>query len=226
MLLKFLNPFAILVLVSWAAYGQTMTGSDLKDHMLIKLAKDTDHSVKEFEGSPFLNEEFVAGQVFTATKKFTAVPIRYNIFNDQMEFRQNDLIYALYPEPRIIKVILGDETYVVEKYEIKGKLAHGYLTRLDSGKLTLLAKKAVRFTDRQEAKALESSARPAKFTRVQDMYYYKIGNGDVIKIGSLKNLIESLPDKKDEMNTYSKKEKLSTKNEEELKKLVKYYNTL
>jgi hypothetical protein len=223
---KHLSLIAIVFLASLCAFGQTMTGTDLKDHMLIKLAKDTDRSVKDFEGSPFLNEQFVQGQIISTGKKLTAVPLRYNIFNDQMEFRQNDLTYALYPEGRIVKVILGDETYVVEKYEIKGKMDYGYLSRLDSGKLTVLVKKVVRFTESQEAKALESSNKPAKFTRVPDVYYYKIGNGELTKAGSLKSLITSLPDNQDQAESYAKREKISTRNAEDLKKLAAYYNGL
>jgi len=223
---KHLSLIAIVFLASWCAFGQTMTGTDLKDHMLIKLAKDTDRSVKDFEGSPFLNEQFVPGQIISTGKKLTAVPLRYNIFNDQMEFKQNDLTYALYPEGRIVKVILGDETYVVEKYEIKSKMDYGYLSRLDSGKLTVLVKKVVRFTESQEAKALESSNKPAKFTRIPDVYYYKIGDGELTKAGSLKSLITSLPDNQNQVESYAKREKISTRKAEDLKKLAVYYNGL
>jgi hypothetical protein len=217
---------AFTLLIPSFTFGQAMTGMDLRDHMLIKQAKDIDRSVKDYEGSPFLNEEFVIGQVFSTGKKYTAVPLRYNIFNDQMEFRQNDLTYALYPGERIQKVIIGDETYVVEKYEIRDKMDYGYLTRLDSGKLTVLAKKVVRFTDKQEAKALESSNTPAKFTRAADIYYYKIGSGEITKAGSLKTLISSLPDNQAQLESYAKKEKLNTRNAEDLKKLAAYYNGL
>jgi hypothetical protein len=226
MLLKRIYFLTVLFFVSSPGYGQDMTGKDLKDHMLIEMSKKTDRSVTEFEGSPFLSEQFVAGTVYSSNKKYGAIPLRYNIFNDNMEFQQNSTIYALYPEPRVTKVILGSETYVVEKHEVKGKMVYGYMTRLDSGKMTMLAKKIVRFTERKEAKALESSATPAKFTRIQDDYFYKIGNGEVAKISSLKNLIESLPDKRDELASYSKKEKLSTRSEEDLKKLSEYYNSL
>ncbi len=223
---KYILSLTILFAFTLSASSQDMTGKDLKDHMLIEMSKKTDHSVTEFEGSPFLNEQFVTGTVYSSNKKYGAIPLRYNIFNDHMEFQQNNNIYALYPEPRVTKVILGEETYVVEKHDVRGKMAYGYLTRLDSGKMILLSKKVVRFTERQEAKALQSSATPAKFTRVQDVYYYKIGDGDVTKVGSLKNLIESLPDKREELSSYAKKEKLSTRSAEDLKKLSAYYNNL
>jgi hypothetical protein len=216
----------ILFFVSGYSYCQDMTGKDIRDHMLIDLSKKVDHRVDDFEGSPFLSEDFVVGDVYSNQKSYRNILLRYNIFNDNMEFKQNNTTYALYPEPRITKVRLEDEIYVVEKHEVKGKMIYGYLERLDSGKVILLSKKIVRFTEKQDPKALESASKPARFTRTQDEYYYKIDNGEVSKVGSLKNLIESLPDKKDDVTSYAKKEKISTRNEAELLKLVKYYNSL
>lgn len=208
------------------SFCQDMTGRDIRDHMLIDLSKKVDRSITEFEGSPYLNKDFVSGEVYGSKKKYTGLQLRYNIFNDNIEFIQNGVTYALYAEPRIVKVILGDEAYVVEKQEIKGKTGYGYFARLDSGKVVLLAKKIVHFTEKQEPKALEAAGKPAKFTRAPDVFYYRIGDAEISKVGSLKGFIDSLPDKKDEVSSYAKKEKLGTKNESDLVNLVRYYNSL
>jgi len=218
--------FLLAFFISLTSFCQTMTGKDITDHMLIDLSKKVDRSITNYEGSPYLSEEFVPGEVYDAKNKFPGLLLRYNIFNDNIEFTQKGTTYALYPEPRIVKVILGNEVYVVEKYEVKGKMANGYFARLDSGKVTLLAKKIVRFTEEQEPKALQAAATPAKFTRVADVFYYRIGNAETSKVGSLKSFIDSLPDKKEDVSDYAKKEKLGTKNESDLVKLVKYYNSL
>jgi hypothetical protein len=209
-----------------SSFCQNMTGKDITDHMLIDLSKKVDRSITDFEGSPYLSEDFVPGEVYSSKKKFTGLLLRYNIFNDNIEFVQKGTTYALYAEPRIVKVLLGNEVYVVEKHEIKGKMAYGYFARLDSGKVTLLAKKIVRFTEEQEPKALQGAATPAKFTRAPDVFYYRIGNAEISKVGSLKSFIEGLSDKKEEVSSYAKKEKIGTKNESDLVKLVKYYNSL
>ena len=208
------------------SFCQTMTGKDITDHMLIDLSKKVDRSITNYDGSPYLSEEFVSGEVHDSKKKFTGLLLRYNIFNDNIEFMQKGTTYALYAEPRIVKVLLGNEVYVVENYETKGKITPGYFARLDSGKVTLLVKKIVRFTEEQEPKALQAAATPAKFTRVADVFYYRIGNAETSKVGSLKSFIDSLPDKKEDVSNYAKKEKLGTKNESDLVKLVKYYNSL
>ncbi|HEY5918279.1 MAG TPA: hypothetical protein VIU13_12780 [Chryseolinea sp.] len=203
-----------------------MTGKDITDHMLIDLSKKVDRSIKDFEGSPYLSPDFVSGEVYGPKKKFTGLLLRYNIYNDNIEFMQKGTTYALYAEPRIVKVLLGNEVYVVEKIEIKGKMGYGYFARVDSGKVTLLAKKIVHFTEEKAPKALEAAATPAIFTRAQDVFYYRIGDVEISKVGSLKNFIESLPDKKEDVSNYAKKEKLGTKNESDLVTLVKYYNSL
>ncbi len=212
--------------ITLTSFCQEMTGKDIRDHMLIDLSKKVDRSITNYEGSPYLSEDFVSGEVYGPKEKFTGLLLRYNVFNDNIEFIQKGTTYALYAEPRIVKVLLGKEEYIVEKHEIKGKMAYGYFARLDSGKVTLLAKKVVRFTEEQEPKALQGAATPAKFTRAPDVFYYRIGNAETSKVGSLKSFIDSLPDKKEEVSSYAKKEKIGTKNESDLVKLVKYYNSL
>ena len=85
--------------------------------MLIDLSnrEKVDRSITNYEGSPYLSEDFVSGEVYDSKKKFTGLLLRYNIFNDNIEFMQKGTTYALYAEPRIVKVLLGNEVYVVEK---------------------------------------------------------------------------------------------------------------
>src|SRR5688572_4082641 len=186
--------------------SQSMTGRDFEDHALIQQAKKSQITYHEVEGSPFLDENFVPGDISSFQGKYKGIPMRYNIFEDYIEFKQKDVIYILAAGHNIQKVILGNETFVVDEHEVKGRVKFGFLTLLDSGKVTLLSKKTVLFTPHREPKALESSSTPAQFTRANDLFYYKIGKGDVLRVGSLKNFIDSLPDKKEEMARYAKQE--------------------
>jgi hypothetical protein len=124
----------------------------------------------------------------------------------------------------IKKVELGSSVLVVENYEFRMKTQPGYLTLLDSGKVILLSKKVVTFLEQQAPKALESAPTPAQYSSLPDVYYYKIGNGEVMKVSNLKKMIDSFPDKHQELTQFAKKGKLSHKKEEDLIKLVRYYN--
>ena len=151
--------------------------------------------------------------------------IRYNIYEDHMEFQQGESIYALKPEKSVDKVLLGVQVFVVAEYPFKGKSKFGYLQLLDSGKVSLMAKKGIDLSQPQEPSAMKYTITPAKFTRTADIYYYKIGK-DVMKVESVKKIIASLPDHQEEVSKFVKENDISVKNEQELVKLVKFYNSL
>jgi hypothetical protein len=156
----------------------------------------------------------------------TKVPARYNIFQDLMEYQQNGKALVLDPTKKIKKVKIGDEIFVVEKYSLEGKSKYGFLTMIDTGKMTLLAKKMVKYQEPLKGKALDGGDLPAKFSRLSDTYFYRFGNGELKEVGNLKEVIASLPDKQEEVKQFAKQEKISPKKKDELLKLVRYYNSL
>jgi hypothetical protein len=217
-----------LVLIFVAASGQQQVGKNIADHLLIKSAQRDIHGAAEEEviGSPYLNEKFSSGTVYTFNAKFTDVALRLNVYNNYIEFQQNDKMYILDPEPRIKKVTFDNKAFVVLKHDFKGKSELGYLQLLDSGKVMLLSKKVVLYRESRAPQALESSGTPARYTSAPDIYFYKIENGEAVRIESLKQVLESLPGHKESVATFIKREKISVKKEPDLTKLIKYYNSL
>jgi hypothetical protein len=134
---------------------------------------------------------------------------------------------VLDPSTTIKKVNLGESTFVVEKYvNDKGIQKYGYFTLLDSGKVNLFSKKSVKFTPGMKGRALDGSDQPAEYRRNPDEFYFRIAGGELVEIKTVKSFIAALPDKQDEMSAFAKKEKISPRDEEELVKMVKYYNSL
>ncbi len=64
------------------------------------------------------------------------------------------------------------------------------------------------------------------YSAAPDVFYFKIKDGTVEKVESIKKMIAGFPDKQTELTEFAKKEKISPKKEEELIKLVRYYNSL
>ena len=183
-------------------------------------------SAQKIEGTPYLSEKYVDGEIFFGTTGRSTVPLRYNVFQDLMEYQQNGKALVLDPSAKIKSVRLGESTYVVDKFEFDGKTKYGFLNLLDSGKVTLLAKKVVKYQEPLKGKALDGGDLPAKFSRSSDTYFYRIGNGQLQEVGNLKEMIASFPDKQEELKQFAKKEKISPKKEDELLKLIRYYNSL
>jgi hypothetical protein len=183
-------------------------------------------SASQIEGTPYLTEEFVEGEIVFGEAGRTKVPVRYNIFQDLMEYQQNGKALALDPSKKIKKVKMGEEVFIVDKYSLEGKSKLGFLNLLDTGKMTLLSKKIVKYQEPLKGRGFDGGDLPAKFSRSSDAFFYRIGDGDLKEIGNLKELIASLPDRQEEIKQFAKKEKISPKKEEELRKLVRYYNSL
>lgn len=178
------------------------------------------------KGTPYLDEAYVNGTILTATNTRN-VPLRYNAHKDLFEFQVDGQARVLDPSTTIKRVNLGQSTFVVEKYiNDKGITKYGYFTLLDSGKLNLFSKKSVKFTPGMKGRALDGGDQPAEFRRAPDEFYFKLAGGELIEVKSIKALIAALPEKQDEAAAFAKKEKISPRDEEELVKLAKYYNSL
>ena len=229
MLTKFLSVSVMLLLLTHALVSaQATTGRNVDDHLLIKDAEKNlglDDAI-EVIGTPYLDEKFAPGEIIFDKGMSNAVPIRYNIYKDWIEYQQNNQTYILDPDVRIKSVKYDENTFVVEPYASKGKTRLGYFKVLDSGRVTLLSKQTVMYKEYQQAQALQSSSSPPKYTRTADQFYFKIEAGEIQKVDNLKNMIASFPDKQDELSAFAKKEKISVRKEEDLKRMMTYYHSL
>lgn len=228
MLTKFFILGVMLFLATSPSLAQPTTGRNIDDHLLIKDAEKNLGLEDDIEviGSPYLNETFTQGEVVFDKGIRNAFPLRYNIYKDWIEYQKNNQTYILDPDFRIKEVTFDENTFVVEEYPGKGKSRLGYFKLLDSGKVTLLSKQLVLYKEYQQAQALQSSASPPKYTRTADQFYFKVESGELHKIDNIKSMVASFPDKQDLLMAYAKKEKISAKKEEDLRRLFAYYYSL
>src|SRR5689334_15514419 len=77
------------------------------------------------KGTPYLDESYVNAEIAFANNTRTA-PVRYNAYKDLMEYQQNGQALVLDPTTTIKHVTLAGEKFVVEKYEVNGKIIPGY----------------------------------------------------------------------------------------------------
>ena len=90
----------------------------------------------DIQGSPYLNDEFIEGSVYTTSKtRYEGVSLRYNIFNDDIEFRSDDGQVMVLAVPEVIeKVEFGDYQFEYIFYFISNKTRRGYFALLEEGK--------------------------------------------------------------------------------------------
>jgi hypothetical protein len=214
MVTKYIFASLFAILTFSAAHAQR-GGFNIADHLLIREAKSFGDGRPKvvYEGSPYLNDEFKTGVVSAGTMQFNGVPMRYNIVDDVMEYQVVGQTFLLDPDPKITKIVIGDQTFVV--------VSNGFYELQVEGKLSLLSKKVINYRPNNDLTGV-----PAKYSRQEDIHYLILADLSQEKVTTMKNFLDFIPDKKEEMTALAKTEKLSVKDWDDLVRLVKYYNSL
>lgn len=183
-------------------------------------------ALEDIDGSPYLNDEFVEGTVFTTFKtKFADIPLRYNIYIDQIEF-ESDKEIQIFASPETVELIEFDEKqFEYVPYSVSNKTKRGFFIVEERGSATLYAKPKVTFQEAKKPAAYQDAV-PAQFIKRPDEFYIKAGENPAMLISSKKDLESVFPDYQKEVSEFIKKKKIKPKSLESLKELVIYYNSL
>lgn len=180
----------------------------------------------DIEGSPYLEDEFIKGTLYTTSNtKYVDVPLRYNIYNDNIEFDTGDGIQALAAPEIVDRVEFGNYTIVYVPYSITKKIRRGFFIVDEGGKASLLIKPDVAFVEATEPGAYKQ-AEPAKFDKKADDYYIKVGLSEAKIISNKNDLTDAFPDHNKEIESFIKANKIKHRKPEDLKQVVQYYNSL
>ena len=182
---------------------------------------------KDIKGSPFLNDEFVEGSIYTVQKiQYIEVPLRYNIYNDNLEFKTPTEEIQELATPEIVeRAVLGEIQMTYSPYLYANKTKKGFFIILEEGKISLYAKPEITYKPATEPAAYKEPE-PPKFIKKSDEYYLRVGTGEAKLISNKKDLIAAFADNQDKIESFISKNKIKTNKPEDLKEVVKYYNSL
>ncbi|WP_319479010.1 hypothetical protein [uncultured Draconibacterium sp.] len=182
----------------------------------------------KIEGSPYLDDAFVNGTIYTTAKtQVVEVPLRYNIYNDNLEFKTSDgsILELAHPET-VERAKLGETEMIFTNYLTStNNTKSGFFKVLAEGDLNLLAKPDI-FYQKAKEEAAYKEAQPPKFIPKPDEYYMQKQGAPAVKVRKSKDLDEIIDAHKKEIYTYIKKNKIKFKSAEDLTQLVDYYNSL
>jgi len=216
----------ILFVVFFCSLSTLLSAQGFFDEFALKNAFGRSKlTIGDIKGSPYLDKEYQTGTVLTSDDLlFKNVPLRYNCYQDILEFKQNDLSYDLMPRTLVKKAEFGGKIFIYKNIESNGD-SKSYFEELAEGKASLFVRYIVKFYEAEPLKGYASPV-PAKFDNLSKSYYISFGDSPVKMITNNKKLLEVFPDKKGEMDLFITKQKLSAKKEDDLKKIVAYYNSL
>ena len=182
----------------------------------------------DIEGSPYWNDEFKEGTVFTKSKtQYSGISLRYNIYSDQVEFLQDEERVQVIAAPETIeKIEMNGHSLVYIPYLSGKKIKRGFFIEVENGeKATLLLRPQVSLRDAKGPGAYQESE-PPRFVRGSDDFYIRIGEEPAAFIARKKDLREIFPTFQKEVISYIKKHRIRPGKQDQLRDLVRYYNSL
>ena len=154
--------------------------------------------------------------------------MRYNAYSDEFEFidSKNDTLVLHKSEAFKDIIFMGSNTrYELVNYTSKGGEAlSGYLIRLNERNDCVLYKKQkVNYYAAQEAKTSYDNGTPAKFEPVDDIFYFKRKDKEVVELpSSRKGLVKLYPEKKEKIEAFIKQNEIGFKKEDDYVKLADF----
>lgn len=182
-------------------------------------------SYSTIKGTPYLSDDFTQGEIYTKDSILYKALLRFNIYEDEIEFKSDSVIRWI-AEPQDIVYVKIDKSVFIYIHPDKKRNKKGfYYELLEGGKCKLLLRRNAEFLPAEPAKPY-IDAKPARFSMINSTYFLQIDNGLPQSITNRKSIENAFPEKSSVITRYIKKEKISIKEKEDLIKLVKYYNSM
>ena len=227
---RFIFCFSLVLATAFNLNAQTLLNG-LMDEFRTKKLQDgswTRNNLKlsDIQGTPFLDPEFSPGRIVASDGSvFTDIPLRYNGYNEDLEFQKGSDNYNIDPKTRVRRAEFGGRIFVCLPFDDLGKVNNGFFQILTEGTAILLIRYSVAFLEKEPEKPF-ADPKPARFDDIHKTYYLTINNSIAQQITTKKKLLELFGPKKDEMETFISKNKLSIHGDDALTKIISHYNTL
>lgn len=194
----------------------------------------TDSEIKEIKGSPYLNDKFRLGSIFSEDSLVIAnIPLRYNIYTDQIEAKNNKSdddksLFAIKKDDTDIIITIREKIfrYVPAYLMTNGMDGSYYQIIFKNEHYDLYKKFNVKYIPNFKANTSFDNDRPAEFS-MTDAYYLVSKEDEFISLPEGKSrIIKTLAADKKVLRAYLKENDLDISKERDLARLIAYYNSL
>ncbi len=192
---------------------------------LLKTTQET-KVFDSYVGSIYTNKKYQNATIIAEKEGTFNAQVRYNIFNDALEYTDNSNLYEIVKTPTTHVRIDNDYFYYCTFRDERGFNNHGYFVLIELTEQYRIYKKYdLKVTEPKSMDADTGTTQVGKIKTIET--YYLEENGTVIDLPTKKkDLLAVFSDKKDELKEYIKKEKIKIKKKDDLIKLVAKYNAL
>jgi len=175
---------------------------------------------KQIAGSPYLNKQFQPSYISKINgAEIRDMALRYNIYNDQMEFKKDGKVLSIALPNEVVRINMGGKVFIYKPYMTARNVSAGYFQVLYEGDYQLLKREQVKLRSPSEKTNPDDSLR---FERTSPQFYLRYGDGMAHFVYSQKTLIKVLQPISQNVINYIKSNKINTKDEYQLIDLMKY----
>jgi len=179
-----------------------------------------------YKGSPFFEvEDNSCALTLLSNQEISGLTIRYNIYKDQMEIKKDDQYYVISKQKALPHIKLGSKHFFYTIYNDGNFKKTGYLEFLTGGVCTLFRQHGKVLIAAKQPKPFQE-ATPPTFRDKASVYYISIDNAYPTRVKNFKEIISLLSPHSDAMTAYIKSNKLKFKKQEDLEKVIEFYNSL
>ena len=226
--------------VDFSRYGTPVTGSSylstsvtneiIREFERIQRSRSpeelNEYLLKHIEGTPYMNNQFEKGEILSVDGDLIkGVLLRFNIFGNKMEVKDNEILYEISNE-MISRIKIGERNFDYLTFTLDNKKQAGYLEMVQDGDWKLYCRYAKRFREAQPQKAMQDKPANAGFSDLPEVYIIKNNKNEAIGFRNKKELLNILSNHKAEIEKYIKSQKLKPDKADDLKKLLDYYQML
>jgi hypothetical protein len=224
--MKIKSSFLILISVGLGlfanvtSFGQGRLFNDVRTLEFREAGNNKNYG--DFDGSPYYTTGFRNSTAYMKDGNYANVPLRYDMYRDEMEFIKDEKIFWLIKKD--IKYIkYGTEIIIVSSLDTDTTNS-GYFFLKDSGKFQLFYKKSVLFQPYVQPEGYKDS-KPNRFEPVADKIYIRKGDAVAVKIESRRDLLSYFEGDKAALD-FIKKNKIKANDVINLHLLISYLNGL
>lgn len=224
---KMIKKFQILIvlLITFQGFSQLSFRNPDEANVVSLQTKEIDVAQIRTEGSPYLNEEFIPGKVLVNGNVKMKGRLRYNAYNSEIELEKNKYEYTSVLKRGYISAIIGNKKYKLYSYlnAAVGNIKTGYFNPLNEGEVQLLYKPEIKVRrGRTPSTSYDRKVAP-RFIDVSS-YYIKKGENAAEKIYLRKKYLHKALNGDSKIKQYVKANGLKLNNEEDIVKLLNFYN--
>jgi hypothetical protein len=223
---------SLIFIFIFSAFGVTQgqNYTDIRNFYEEFRKNQYEHSISErseIQGSPWDKAEFVTGEVYTnGNQHYSGIPLRYNIYSNQIEFRKPEgEVFEIDPPEIIDSVFIGESKLIFYPYKSGSKTQKSFFKVLTKGEPMLLLKMNIILKEAEKPGAYKEAV-PASFQRMQDDFYLAAVQGEAEKFSGKKDLVELLKSYPGETEQFIKQNKTKFNRKDDLIKLMEYYYSL